>query len=148
MSEAGEPPWASCVASHFPPPLGGYYNFDDAGPPPRRGGGRGEGRYNSMSEANTLFTPVRRCTTSGADRDRRRRSERKYQKNSGGSFSAIFVRALCAPDCALIGAEAGAMRSPFPCGKANDAIHIDMTITFSERCCVFRFAHTGISSGL
>ena len=35
--------------------------------------------------------------------------------------------------------------NPLPVGEANDAIHIDMTTTFSERRCVFRFAHTELS---
>ena len=39
-------------------------------------------------------------------------------------------------------------RTPAPRGAANDAIHFDITNIFSERRCVFRFAHTGISSGL
>ena len=102
-----------------------------------------------MSEANSLYKAVRCCTTSGADR-RAKRANKKKHKNSGGSFYASFCSGRPSVDlgCALIGAKAGAMRTPFPCGKANDAIHIDMTTTFSERRCVFRFAHTGISSGL
>ena len=39
----------------------------------------------------------------------------------------------------------GSCAEPLPAGEANDAIHFDMTITFNERRCVFRFAHTGLS---
>ena len=38
------------------------------------------------------------------------------------------------------------MRRTLPVGEANDAIGFDITITFSERRCVFRFAHTETKS--
>ena len=46
------------------------------------------------------------------------------------------------------GTQSLSYAEPPPMWEANDAIHFDITITFSERRCVFRFAHTGISSDL
>ena len=50
--------------------------------------------HNLLRTTNTLFPPVRRCTTSGAVRDRRRRSERKAEKLRREFFRYFRSRAL------------------------------------------------------
>ena len=57
----------------------------------------------------------------------------------GGSFSAVPIKASLL-FCMFL--------QPPPMWEANDVIHIDMTTTFSECRCVFRFVHAGISSDL
>ena len=71
-----------------------------------------------MSAANSLFPAVRRRPTSGAVR-RALRANEISRKTLAGFPALSFRQPSAAADCALIGAETGAMRNPLPVGEGQ-----------------------------